>query len=176
MTNRKPVLFSVLFIAALALSACGFASGATATPNGSQFSGSNPNFNPTALATRLAARETQQAAAAETAVPPTPTPPPTNTPMPTQTPTPTPAPVMLTVNQPTYCRQGPGIAYPVIAYFVKGDTAQVVGRDTVDSWWVVLTPKNPQVSCWIDAGSTSITSGDPSTLTYMLPPVFTPTP
>jgi uncharacterized protein YgiM (DUF1202 family) len=63
-------------------------------------------------------------------------------------PTPTPTPVTLSVRVDTNCRVGPGIPYDIVTIFRIGQTAEVVGRNELSTFWVI---KNPIGSgtCWL---------------------------
>lgn len=86
------------------------------------------------------------------------TPPPTNTvpPPPTNTPTiPIVSPNGVNVN----CRLGPGTAWVPLSALVVGQTAQVTGRSTDGTWWLVNDPLNPGRGCWVSA-SVVVTGGN----------------
>jgi hypothetical protein len=46
-----------------------------------------------------------------------------------------------------YCRKGPGTDYHPITFLMKGTTYNVIGRDSLDSWWLIEAPGN--VNCWV---------------------------
>jgi hypothetical protein len=46
-----------------------------------------------------------------------------------------------------YCRKGPGTGYYEITYLQKGTTYNVIGRNSVNTWWQVQAPAN--IQCWM---------------------------
>ncbi len=66
-----------------------------------------------------------------------------------------------------YCRKGPGTGYFEITYLTNGTTYNVVGRNSLNTWWQVQAPGN--VTCW---------EGDPNGTTQgpvqQVPIVFVP--
>jgi uncharacterized protein YraI len=46
-----------------------------------------------------------------------------------------------------YCRKGPGTSYDAITFLTKGNPYNVIGRDGLNSWWLVQAPGN--VKCWV---------------------------
>jgi hypothetical protein len=95
--------------------------------------------------------------ATATAIPSaTETPLPTATPSPLPLPTPTPTPLNTAQVKPgsnAYCRKGPGIHYDAVTYLQAGSTYQVVGRDSLNTWWQIQF--TPEVRCW---------EGDPASI------------
>ena len=53
-----------------------------------------------------------------------------------------------------YCRKGPGTYYFAVTFLQAGNNYTVIGRDGLDTWWLVQV--TPNVSCWM---------GDPTTVT-----------
>lgn len=52
-----------------------------------------------------------------------------------------------------YCRKGPGTYYYEITYLLQGTAYNVVGRNSLNTWWLVQAPGN--VTCWMgDPGAT----------------------
>ena len=52
-----------------------------------------------------------------------------------------------------YCRKGPGSYYYEITYLQQGTAYNVVGRNSLNTWWLVQAPGN--VTCWTgDPGAT----------------------
>jgi hypothetical protein len=94
----------------------------------------------------------------------------TATPLPTATETPIPT-VAATVTPPAtvattvqsvaqvipsvnaYCRKGPGTDYDAITYLASGTAYNVIGRNSLNTWWLVQAPGN--VSCWTGASGTN---------------------
>jgi uncharacterized protein YgiM (DUF1202 family) len=51
-------------------------------------------------------------------------------------------------------RSGPGVSYDRVGFLLKGDRAQVVGRDPVGGWWQIVCPPGVDGrSCWVSGGS-----------------------
>jgi uncharacterized protein YgiM (DUF1202 family) len=46
-----------------------------------------------------------------------------------------------------YCRKGPGAGYHAITFLLKGTTYNVIGRDSLSSWWQIEAPG--KVNCWV---------------------------
>jgi len=55
-----------------------------------------------------------------------------------------------------YCRKGPGTGYYSITYLQAGDFYNIVGRNGLDTWWLIQGPGN--VNCWM-GDPTSVTQG-----------------
>jgi hypothetical protein len=67
-----------------------------------------------------------------------------------------------------YCRKGPGAGYHAITFLFKGTTYNVIGRDSLNSWWLIEAPG--KVNCWVmdtsvnkqgALGQVSIVQGQP---------------
>lgn len=107
-----------------------------------------PNLPPTqaAMAT-LAPTSTTAPTATATAAPTA-----TATAVPTAT-TALTAQVIPSIN--AYCRKGPGSYYYEITYLQQGTAYSVVGRNGLNTWWLVQAPGN--VTCWMgDPGTTQV--------------------
>jgi hypothetical protein len=104
-----------------------------------------------------------------------------NTPLPTptlaitRTPTPTITPTysvpMLTINEPTNCRSGPGQSYDILFTFLAGASAEIVGSYPTNNYWTVKVPgmENP---CWVWGEYTTV-SGSTWTVPTVNPPATT---
>jgi hypothetical protein len=46
-----------------------------------------------------------------------------------------------------YCRKGPGTNYYEITYLDQGTAYNVIGRNSLNTWWLVQAPGN--VTCWM---------------------------
>ncbi len=64
--------------------------------------------------------------------------------------TPTVKPTLVIRNDNAACRSGPGADFKVIATFPAGTTVDMLGKDTADSYWIVLDPGSHN-SCWLQA-------------------------
>lgn len=156
---RYFLAFSLLI---LALSACNIPSNA-------------PNAEATRLAATLFVAQTQAAAqqsAATGTLPPIPVA--TDTSPPSVIPTPA-NPLVI---KDSLCWVGPGVIFEVVSAIQKGTRVELLGRGSVDGWWVVRNPiyKDP---CWIPAENLQIEPGyNVSGLQIYYPPptpTYTPT-
>jgi hypothetical protein len=123
----------------------------------------SPAATPLAPATVVATQPPVPVLAAPTATQP-PVPTATDTPAPAATATTAPtstlaatatthltAQLIPTIN--AYCRKGPGTYYYEITYLQQGTAYNVVGRNSLNTWWLVQAPGN--VTCWTgDPGAT----------------------
>ena len=75
------------------------------------------------------------------------------------------------------CRRGPSTYYEVLWYFMKGDSATIVGR-TSDGGWLLIERTDGLGECWVGAGIVTVT-GDLSGIVVVTPPplpsTYTPT-
>ncbi len=141
-----------------------------------------PTIDPNAVKTVIA--QTSIAAATQTAqvgVPitgggsltPTPTPLMT-TPIATVSPAPaftaTSPGTQVSVSVATNCRAGPGIAYPRVGGLLVGQVAEVVGRNSDNTYLIIRNPDGSGTLCWL-WGQFATLTGNPGAL-----PVFTPPP
>ena len=96
--------------------------------------------------------------------------------LPTFTPTdtliPSPTIPLVSVSAATNCRTGPGRAYDRVLVVDVGITYEVIGKNTLDNYWVIKMPNGGQ--CWL-WGQYASTVGDVNDLPEMVPPP-TPTP
>lgn len=88
-------------------------------------------------------------------------------------PTPTPASVTLKVSVDTHCRIGPGIPYDIVTILRIGKTAEVIGRNSEKTYWVIRNPAGSGY-CWV-WGKYATLSGPTGSLPVWDPPA-TPTP
>ncbi len=138
----------------------------------------------TSVAGTLAAQLTGTTAAGPTTAAPPPTEAPVVTPAPlaspsatrtaTLTSTPTPSVPMVRVTVNTNCRAGPGIAYDYLGALLKGETAEIVGRDPTGNYWFIQNPDRPTGFCWL-WGEYAQPVGNVASLHILTPPP-SPTP
>jgi hypothetical protein len=99
----------------------------------------------------------------------------TRTPHPRITPTasvtPTPGAPLASVSSPTNCRTGPSTAYDLVTSLAVGQTAEVVGKDTHDNYWIIKTGGGSG-RCWL-WGQYATVTGNTGNLPEIKPP---PTP
>ena len=150
--NRIPFAITVLLIAVLACDV-------SATPTAP-----TPDLPGTITAQALALLN------------PNSTPTSTSTPAPLNTPTPaftaTSSVPMVSVTSPTNCRTGPGTVYDLVYTMNPGESAQIVGKDTPDNYWIIDNPSGG--TCWL-WGQYAVISGTTEGL-QEYPPPPTPTP
>ena len=103
-----------------------------------------------------------------TAGPPTETPTATVTPSPVFTTTPLIPLVSVSVN--TNCRVGPGKVYDRVSALLRGEVAEVVGRDAIANYWLIRNPHSGPEFCWL-WGEYAMLTGN-----FMSLPIFTPPP
>jgi hypothetical protein len=56
---------------------------------------------------------------------------------------------MLTVQEPTNCRTGPGEEYEVIFTYLSGKELEIVGRYDPGNFWLVKSNESPTGTCWL---------------------------
>ncbi len=105
---------------------------------------------------------------------PSQTPTPTTTHTPTASFTPTPPPPMVSVSTATNCRTGPGSTYRFVMSLQPGQLADVTAKSTVDDYWYIGRPDQPEEYCWL-WGEHATIEGDVSSL-LVLTPAPSPTP
>jgi hypothetical protein len=66
-----------------------------------------------------------------------------------------------------YCRKGPGTYYFSITYLQAGNNYNVIGRDGLDTWWLVQVSAN--LTCWV-GDPTSVTQGPVEQVPLLMPP------
>jgi hypothetical protein len=92
---------------------------------------------------------------------------PTNTPTPTldatATPNNTPDPPTLSVSLATDCYAGPSTNYGFVSIIRPGTIVTIIGKDTIDNYWIIDVPGYPGTTCWLSGQYASV-SGDTSDL------------
>ncbi len=91
----------------------------------------------------------------------------------TPTLTPTYSVPMITINESTNCRTGPGQNYEIIYTFLPGVSTQIVAQYPQDNYWVVKLPHSSN-TCWLWGGYASVTGSFWVVPTTTLPPTTTP--
>src|SRR5918995_3727300 len=64
---------------------------------------------------------------------------------------------MLTVQESTYCRTGPGEEYEVIFTYLNGKELEIVGRYDPGNFWLVKSNESPNGTCWLWGGFVEVT-------------------
>lgn len=72
---------------------------------------------------------------------------------PTASPTPS-VPVARARDLGANCRYGPGTEWAVVSALQQGASAEILGRTSESTWWVVQDPLNPGEQCWVAADVT----------------------
>jgi len=75
----------------------------------------------------------------------------------------------VSVSSTTNCRTGPGSSYDLVLTMNPGSTAQVVGKDTPDNYWIIDNPAGG--TCWL-WGQYATVNGDTSGLADYPPPAM----
>jgi uncharacterized protein YgiM (DUF1202 family) len=88
--------------------------------------------------------------------------------------TPTTGTVTLKVRVDTNCRTGPGKAYEILSILRIGKIAEVIGRNTAGTYWVITNPTNAG-HCWVWGNYASLTGSTASLPVWDPPPTPTPT-
>ncbi len=112
--------------------------------------------------------------ASDTPAPLSATPGPTETPSltPTITVTASPTVPQVSVTSATNCRTGPGMIYDLLYTLQPGQSAEVIGKDTTDGYWIIKMPGGG--NCWL-WGQYAVLSGNVDALPEW-PVPYTPTP
>lgn len=162
--NFSKKIFIVGLILILGLSACNLPSQepGTGTPE------TEIAETATALALTFIAQSSQPAATEL----PSSTPFPTDTP--TITPTYTPTVPMARVSVDTNCRTGPGIIYDRVGGLLVGEEAVVIGKYTIDNYWIINNPDSSG-TCWLWGQYATISGNTAGLPEYTPPPTPTPT-
>ena len=56
---------------------------------------------------------------------------------------------MLTVQEQTNCRSGPGQEYEILVTYLSGKELEIVGRYEPDNYWLVKADESPTGNCWL---------------------------
>lgn len=91
---------------------------------------------------------------------------------PTVTLTSTPSVPQVSVTSATNCRTGPGTVFDLLYTLQPGQAAELIGKDTLDDYWVIKMPSGG--TCWL-WGQYAVVSGNVAALPEVPPPP-TPTP
>jgi len=152
-SNKISVIYSVVMVLALVLSACG----GTPTPAPTQ------DVAPiqTQAAQTVVADITKNAPPPPT-IAPTQAPPPGPTPDPNipvaMVPTPAAGEPAAVANSNTTIYSGPGTNYVVYSVLLTGKTAKVVGKSQDGQWWAISVPVAPTGSGWVAAGWVTVSN------------------
>jgi len=129
-----------------------------------------------AASQKAAAEATNQAVgtSTQTIYTDTPSSPPTSTQVSIQTtPTLKTDALLISANLDTNCREGPDTIYPVFGHFLRGQTSEVQGSNTSQTWWYIKNPDNPEGYCWV-WGETTYVEGITNEVAIITPPPLPP--
>jgi type II secretory pathway pseudopilin PulG len=164
-TRRLLLVVSAIVLAALA---CNLPGGGDAAATATAAAQATATFN--AAATGAVLTESVPSAPSET---------PTDTATPTETPTATDTPILtpfITTDVNSNVRAGPSTVYDILGNLLKGQTADILGRNSNSTWWVIGFAPAPGGKGWI-ADSIVTVSGDTSNVPIVAaPPTPTPSP
>ena len=85
----------------------------------------------------------------------------------------TPSVPQVSVTTNTNCRTGPGTQYDLIDALVVGQTAEVVGKNTVTSYWIIKRPSSSG-NCWLWGQYATVVGNTANLSEYPIPPSPTP--
>lgn len=77
--------------------------------------------------------------------------------------------LLISANLDTNCRSGPDTSYEIMGHFQRGQTAEVIGSNALQTWWYIKNPNNPTNYCWVWGESTAV-QGSTSQLDVIKPP------
>jgi len=153
------LLFCVLTMGTLILSACNLPVGSASAESTPQIESSTPTI---AAIVESTATLTSQATE-------TPTVTATETPLPEPSATPTPEVPKAEVVRETNCRIGPAGNYELVAKYPVGQMLEIVAKDLGAGYWFVKNPEKPEEQCYLLAQNIKI-AGDTSVLPKFTPP------
>ena len=90
-------------------------------------------------------------------------------------PTSTVAPVTVTTDQDIYVVQGPGMNYPAVGTFMKGQIPNVTGRNEAGDWIQIDVPSSPGNAGWVPKQFIKIVGAESSIPVVASPPTPQPT-
>jgi len=77
--------------------------------------------------------------------------------------------LIISANLNTNCREGPDTDYAIVGHLNRGQTSEVEGTNTYQTWWYIKNPENLEQYCWV-WGDTTYVEGDISDLRVVTPP------
>jgi hypothetical protein len=99
----------------------------------------------------------------------------TSQPVASDTPSPTATPQNPLVLRDTLCWVGPGNKYEVVSAVKAQTRIELIGRGTVDGWWVIVNPIYKD-ACWLQSRDVQIEPGFDTSKLRLIEPPATPTP
>lgn len=92
-----------------------------------------------------------------------------------ETPVPTATPQNPVVLRDTLCWMGPGNQYDVVSALKVGTRIELIGRATIDGWWIISNPIYKD-ACWVQAAEIQFEPGFDTTALKLIAPPPLPTP
>ena len=83
---------------------------------------------------------------------------------------------MLTVQEQTNCRAGPGQDYEVLFVYLPGKKLEIVGRYEPDNYWLVKSAESPTGTCWLWGEFVELTGSYAAVSSVTPPPTTTKAP
>ncbi len=77
--------------------------------------------------------------------------------------------LLISANLNTNCREGPDTDYAIVGHFQRGQTSEVLGTNTYQTWWYIKNPENLEQYCWV-WGDTTYVEGETSDVRVVTPP------
>jgi uncharacterized protein YraI len=82
---------------------------------------------------------------------------------------------MLTINEPTNCRTGPGQSYGILFTFNAGASAEIVGQFPTNNYWAVKVQGRDE-PCWVWGEYATVSGSDWTVPTIEAPATVTASP
>lgn len=83
---------------------------------------------------------------------------------------------MITVQEPTNCRTGPGQDYDIVFTYLEGKQLEITGRYEPGDFWLVKSPESPGGTCWMWGGFVEVTGSHWAVASVTPPPTGTAPP
>ena len=80
---------------------------------------------------------------------------------------------MLTVQEATNCRTGPGTDYDIIVTYQPGTKLEIAGRYEPGNFWLVKSAESPTGTCWMWGGYVEVTGSYSAVASVTPPPTST---
>lgn len=77
--------------------------------------------------------------------------------------------IVISAKYDTNCREGPDTQYPIMGHFIRGQSSEVNGTNSLQTWWYIKNPDNPNDYCWV-WGETTFIEGDTGDVSVVPPP------
>ena len=77
--------------------------------------------------------------------------------------------IIISAKYDTNCREGPDTQYPIMGHFTRGQSSEVQGTNSLQTWWYIRNPDNLEDYCWVWGESTTV-EGDTGDVSVVPPP------